>query len=253
MIRLIKQAREVGTSAGVLLPRSWLNRQVVVSPYKPTIKEISKNVIKYLIDENINDDAIGVYLHGSYARGDEDDNSDIDILVVTKKANMLRRTDNYDILFTSKEVLLRNLPTNLHYQSIIHEARALLNKEFLEEIKSRKIKFNPNKSLSEIKNMMQINKESVKFLSENNAKIPDGIMYSIVLRLRELYMIRNLMYNSRYVKRDFIKIIGKKEYSAYLRAKNNKEELEEIEPEDALKLIGLSEKWLKELKNLRKE
>ena len=31
METIVKQAREVGTSAGVLLPRKWLNKQVVVT------------------------------------------------------------------------------------------------------------------------------------------------------------------------------------------------------------------------------
>src|SRR3989338_10016233 len=77
---IVKQTREVGTSAGVLLPRRWLNKQVVVTLFSPSIEEIAVDVFRILFKNNLNDEIRGIYLVGSYARGDYSPDSDIDIL-----------------------------------------------------------------------------------------------------------------------------------------------------------------------------
>ena len=63
MTSLIKQTREVGTSAGVLLPRKWLNKQVVVTLLIPSIEEIAKEVIGILVGKNLNGEVKGIYLY----------------------------------------------------------------------------------------------------------------------------------------------------------------------------------------------
>ena len=96
---------------------------------------------------------------------------------------------------------------------------------------------------------MKINKDTVKICEDNNKKIPDGIAYSIVLRLRELYLLKCLRSNKSYSKEDFLKICGDKNYFAYIRIKRNEKELREIIPKEMEILLDLSEKWLKELKD----
>ncbi len=95
METLIKQTREVGTSAGVLLPRSWLNKQVVVTLLQPSFEKIFQDILKIILSRNLNEEIKGVYLFGSYARGDYDSESDIDILIITNSLNKLVNDDNY--------------------------------------------------------------------------------------------------------------------------------------------------------------
>ena len=89
METILKQAREVGTSAGVLLPRSWLNKQVVVTLFQPSKEKMAQDIMSFLFKEKLNEEAKGIYLFGSYSRGDFDFNSDIDILIIfnSKEAN----------------------------------------------------------------------------------------------------------------------------------------------------------------------
>lgn len=248
MESLIKQTREVGTSAGVLLPRNWLNKQVVVTLFNPSKEKIAQDLLTILFEYNLNEDVKGIYLFGSYARGDYDMNSDIDILVITNKTNKIIHNKNYEILLVSETAFSKNLTTNLNYSSILSEAEIIFNKELIEKYKSKKLKFNSGKILNEIKRVLTINKDIVKICKENSKNVPDGIVYSVVLRLRELYLIKCLLSREKNHKKDIFEKTSEKIYSAYIRIKRDERELNNIHPDELLNILTLSEKWLKELK-----
>lgn len=245
---IVKQTREVGTSAGVLLPRSWLNKQVVVTLLKPSTEEIIRDVIDILLKERLNSEVKGIYLYGSYARGDYDPNSDIDILVLTTKSNKLIRSGNYELLIVSEDNFSKNLNENLNYLALLREVETLLNRELIENYKSKKIKFNSRKHLLEIGSVVKINKGTVEICGSNRKQVPDGVVYSIVLRLRELSLLKDIISHKSYSKNDFSKLVGEKAYSAYLRVKRNEKELNNLSAEEINPILNISEKWLKELK-----
>jgi len=253
METITKQTREVGTSAGVLLPRSWLNKKVVVTLFEPSKEKILQDIIGCLFEQNLNEEVKGIYLYGSHARKDFDFNSDIDILIVTQNTDKLLTYNNYEILFVSESSFSKNLSKNLNYLSLLKEMKVILNKELIEKYRTKRYNFNIRKSLSEIAGVLKINKDSVKICKDNNQRIPDGIVYSVVLRLRELYLIRCLLSNKIYHKKDFLELIGGEAYSAYLRVKRNEKELNNLSPNELISLIELSKKWLKELKGWKKE
>ncbi len=248
MESLIKQTREVGTSAGVLLPRNWLNKQVVVTLVDISREKIAQEVLTILFKYKLNKGVKGIYLFGSYARGDYDMNSDIDILVITDKANKIIKDKNYEILLVSESIFSNNLTTNLNYSSILSEAETIFNKELIEKYISKKLKFNSKNVLNEIKGILKINEDIVKVCREHNRDVPDGIVYSIVLRLRELYLIKCLFSGKKIYKKDIIEKTGEKIYSAYTRIKRDERELNNTPPDELLNILNLSEKWLKELK-----
>jgi len=246
---LIKTTREVGTSAGVLLPRKWLNKQVVVTLAPNSKQEIAEYVLNLLFNKKYNEEIKGIYLFGSYAREEQDFDSDIDVLVITKKINKMINQNGYEILLVSEEHLSKNLQNNLFYQSLLNELKVIINKDLIERYSTKKFKINFKKNLSDIRKILKINKESVKICEKFGKNIPDGIVYSIILRLREMYLIKGLLSGVNYYKEEFIKIIGEENYLAYLRIKRNKKELNNISVIEIKKLLNLSEKWLKELKD----
>ncbi|HLD37378.1 MAG TPA: DUF2080 family transposase-associated protein [Candidatus Nanoarchaeia archaeon] len=248
METIVKQTREVGTSAGVLLPRSWLNKQVVVTLFNPSKEKILQDISACLFKQNLNEDAKGVYLFGSYSRGEFDFDSDIDILIITEKTNKLINYNNYEILLVSESSFSKNLPNNLNYLSILKEAKVIFNKELIEKYRLKKYKFNIKKSLLEIDRIIKINKDAVRMCEENSMNIPDGIAYSIVLRMRELYLIKCLFSDKNYRKKDFLELAGDKVYSAYLRIKRNEKELNNLLPNELISALELCQKWSKELK-----
>lgn len=249
METIIKQTREVGTSAGVLLPRNWLNKQVVVTLFSPSKEEIAKDVMEIIYKNNLNEDVKGIYLFGSHARGEQDSYSDIDVLVITQETNKLINHGNYELLILSEENFSKNLFSNLNYLSMLKEVKVILNKELIEKYSLKKQKMNFRAALNEIKRIIKINKETINLLKQDNKKIPDGVVYSVVLRLRELYLIKCLISNKKYYKKDFQKLINNKVYSSYLRVKRNEKEINDISSDEILDLLDLSEKWLKEIKN----
>ena len=100
----------------------------------------------------------------------------------------------------------------------------------------------------EIDRIIKINKDAVRMCEENSMNIPDGIAYSIVLRMRELYLIKCLFSDKNYRKKDFLKLAGDKVYSAYLRIKRNEKELNNLLPNELISALELCQKWSKELK-----
>lgn len=253
METLVRQTRELGTSAGVLLPRKWLNKQVVVTLYSPSKEEIGMRVIKILFERNLNEEAKGIYLFGSYARGDYEFNSDIDVLVLTKNVNKLIREENYEILFVSEKNFLKNLPSNLNYLSMLREMKVILNKELVEKRYAEIGKIDIKNMLKEIGGVIKINEESLEDCRKSRQNIPDGIVYSIVLRARELYLIKCLFLKKNYHKEDFLKFVGDKAHIAYNRVKREEKELNNISYEEIKSLLDLSLKWLKELKEQKKQ
>ena len=79
-MELIKDTIRVGNSAGVLLPKEFLNTQVkiVLQPLN-----IEKDILDILLQEKVLKEVLGVYLVGSYARNEQTIESDIDVLVIT--------------------------------------------------------------------------------------------------------------------------------------------------------------------------
>lgn len=253
MESITKQTREVGTSAGVLLPRSWLNKQVVVTLFEPSKEKILQDVISCLFEHKLNEEVKGVYLYGSYARGDFDFNSDIDIFIITQNTNKLINYNNYEIILVSESSFSKNLPNNLNYLSLLKEMKVILNKELIEKYKNKEYNFDIKKNLSEIEGVLKINQDSINMCKDNRLNVPDGVVYSVVLRLRELYLMKCFLSKKSYSKKDFLKLIGDKSYVVYLRIKRNEKELNNLTPEELVNAIELSKKWLKELKEQKKE
>ena len=84
MEKLIKPIVKVGNSAGVILPKEWLNGQASVKLVSRPIS-IKKDVLEIL--SPYLDEVIGAYLVGRYARDEETEKSDVDVLVVTNKTS----------------------------------------------------------------------------------------------------------------------------------------------------------------------
>ncbi len=253
METIIKHTREVGTSAGVLLPRKWLNKQVSVTLIPSSIEEIAKDIFSILFRNKLNEETKGIYLTGSYARGDYDSTSDVDVLVITEKTNRLITQDNYEIFLISEGNFAKNLPNSLYYTSMLREAKTLINKGLIDQYARQGYGLNIKALLKEIGQVLDINRESVKICEKKKENIPDGIIYSIILRLRELYLIRCILSDKSFSRDEFIKICGEKAYSAYIRVKKGGEELDDISSKEITELLSKTEKWPKELKSWKKE
>jgi predicted nucleotidyltransferase len=251
MEKIVKLTREVGTSAGVLLPRSWLNKEVVVTLKDLNEADIARGVFDILLEKGLLAEVKGIYLTGSYARGDYDSDSDIDILVVTGKTNKLINLGDYELVLIREDKLRMNLKDSLYAYSMIREARAIMNQDLLVSLGKIESRIDYDKLINEIKGVTKVNKESVEVAEEYGQKVSDGTAYSLILRLRELFLASCILKSKKYSSNSFLSLIKKNGliglYEGYRRVKKNIKGTDKAEVEDAKRVILLIESMIKEV------
>ena len=263
--KLIRPIVKIGNSSGVVLPKTWLNQKACVELIVRTSSDIFMEIIKILQKEIESNDLIGIYLVGSYARHEENQASDIDILAITSNTNKSIKKGLYEILLISKENIKKELVKNIFpLLPMLKEAEPLLNKELLKEFSNIKLtKKNiewhietTNYSIKENESLIKLTKE----LKEKN--VGDSIAYSLILRLRGIYIIDCLKKDKPWSNKELIELIKKISgsdlaYERYLHTKNNATEKSSslLPIEKAEKLLNYvkkknteQEKWSKELK-----
>ena len=248
-MELIKKPFKIGNSFAVLVPKKWENEKILIKPLKRSIIE---EIIEILNEKELLHDIKGIYLIGSYARGDYDQESDVDILAITENKKGLIKEKKYEITLMPEKNFINLVSKDLYLLTSIKEAVPLINEESLKKYKKIKQRLNIKEILEEIGRVLKINKYMIESCIELNEKIPDGTIYSLVLRLRELYILKAILTHKEISKKEFLSYIDKKSYNSYLRIKRDEKNTKVIEKEKAEELIKLSEKWLKELKEQKK-
>jgi len=240
MTELIKQIVKVGNSAGVLLPREWLNGKARVELISRPL-DIKKEILE-ILDEYLRD-IKGIYLVGSYARGEQEKDSDVDILAVTNNTNKRIKKGKYEITLISEDNLDKTLKNNiLPILPMIKEAKPMLNENLIEKYKNIKPNEKNTKFILDLaKSSRKICKKSIEISKMSNKNVSDNVMYSIILGLRTSYVIDSLNKNkiptTNGLKSLIIKLAGSEEpYNSYLRLKNNQADKESISPQTAEKL-----------------
>jgi len=244
---LIKPIIKMGNSACVLLPKKWINGKARIELIEKPLN-IKKDILEIL--DSYLEDILGIYLVGSYAREEETIESDIDVLVITNKINKKINNGKYEMILISKENLEKTLKKNiLPLLPMLREAKPIFNSNLIKNYKNTLInKTNLKWHIETTKSALKINKEFIKLAEETNENISDGILYSLILRLREIYIIQNLKKNKITFNKDFKKFIfsitgSLKSYEAYLRGKKG-ENKELIKPLIAKKILNYIEKNL---------
>ena len=248
----IKKAVKAGNSSAVILPRSWLSKEVRVELIEKTADKILAEVIeiaKRYIDLR---EIIGIYLVGSYAREEESEDSDIDILIITSESNKeMIREGIYSILIVSKELLEQKLKNDLFpVGQMIREARALINASYLEFLKVIVTKDNVKWYLETTKEKIDL---AAEILEKTKRKVVNNrLVYTLILRIRTLYIIQKLIKNQDYSNIDFVKLIArvsgsKNAYDSYLAIKNDLREEDITTGEEAEKLYFYLKKQLDEV------
>jgi len=255
MTAQIKRAIKAGNSSAVILPRAWLNKEIRVELVRKSKEDIlidTLNIIKSYIDLK---SIIGVYLSGSYARGDEDEDSDIDVLVVTNNVDKeLVKKDIYSILIISSEQIKLKLKNDLlPIGQMVKEASVLLNSDYLNSLEVKPTKKNLNWHIKTTQEKLKLIKKIIKGMEKRSIdRVNDKVVYTLILRIRTLYIIQRLIENKKYSKRDFLNLIlklsGKDAYESYLRVKDDKKVKDIILLEDVKNLCNYLEKQLTEIK-----
>lgn len=223
-MEIVKPIIRVGNSAGVILPREWLNGEARVTLVRKP-QSIKQEILEILGADLSH--IIGLYLVGSYARGEQDSSSDIDVLGITDKLDKRIKKGKYEIILISKDNLEGSIKENaLPLLPMLKEALPIINKGALEKyqqipLTKKSLKWHIETTLSALK----LIKESIALAKEKNEKISDNIAYSLFLRLREIYIVNCLIKNSLSTTAGLMDIIKKlsisnEAYMAYKRSKS---------------------------------
>jgi len=258
-MELVRETRRWGNSAGILLPKEWVGNQVKVILIDRSLN-IKKEVLNIL--EPYLEDIIGIYLTGSYARGEENEKSDIDIVAISKKTKKNIKSGKYDISIATLDGIKRTIK----YDPILvlprlNEAKVILNPQLLEDLKNVKLEKGSFKEFVEgTYRMIKINKEFINQDKKTNSEYLDStsVIYSLILRLRGIFLAKCLLKKINYSKKEFLKSLEKEldseelkiAYRIYECIRDDRKIKEKIKLETAEKLLSILEreikKWQKE-------
>ncbi|MBI2546123.1 nucleotidyltransferase domain-containing protein [Candidatus Woesearchaeota archaeon] len=204
--QIVKTVVKSGNGGAVWVPKDWLGEEVVVIlPQRPKL-DLKEKVIHLL--EPYLKDIISVAIYGSYARGEQTKDSDIDVLAITKDKELKLdfKRENIEVTSFPAEKLkkaIQNHPA-LYYQ-IIKEAIPLINAPLLEELKQVKITKESFKEylgdtgehLESNKGLLELDKKEGLYLSSYS------VLYSIMLRLRTLFIIQCILEDKPFSNKKF--------------------------------------------------
>ncbi len=258
-MELIKNTIRVGNSAGVLLPKEFLNTQVkiVLQPLN-----IEKDILDILHEKKLLPQVLGIYLIGSYARGEQTIESDVDVLVITENLNDKINRGKYDLMLVSKELVDEKMKKDIFpLLPMMIEAKPIINEGLLNQYKKTPLtKENIKWHIKTTKSAMNVVRKYIEFAKKAGKGVSDAASYSLILRLRTLYIIDCLKKRKMWTKKEFLNLIKKisgslDAYERYLTSKNKNAKEFKLPVKEAEKLMNYNnnkireiEKWLKEKK-----
>jgi predicted nucleotidyltransferase len=245
-------ATPIGNSSHVILPKDWEGYEISLAK----VEINPKKDILHLLEPYLKD-IIGVYLYGSYARKENEKDSDVDIIVITNKKIEIEVRKPFDLTQIEKNKLddFRRINPILFY-SFIFEAEPIINSSFLEDFRKEELNKNYLKEhIKDTNRVMSINKKLLNLSkSEKQKYIDNNLIYSLMLRLRGVYIIDTLLKKEKFSNGSFLKFLGDKlayepstYYEVYRAIRDNKKTSKKIEVEEAEKLFNLITDLLKSI------
>ena len=254
--QLRKRVARSGNSGAVWVPKDWLGEEIIVTRLETKKLSIEEEIIDILIPHLR--DISAVFLYGSYARNEENMDSDVDVLVIAKnKFTIINKKFDIDVI---EEAKTKNAAKNdVFFYSVLHEARPIFNSILLEELKQ--IKFDSSKFIKWFKDSTEDSIKSIKELIDldkldGDYVISDSTLYSLILRLRGVFLINCIIKRKKFSNRSFKKWITayipdyelKKMYDVYRSVRDNKKILRvKIKMTNVEKLLGILQKEVRAL------
>lgn len=252
-----KLVQKFGNSSHVVLPKEYIGKRIRFVTEAKTFQDIKSEILSILKPyfENI----IGVYLYGSYARDEQTIDSDIDVLVVTDaKFKIMEKVDNYHIISATIVDIDNTLKNNaVLILPIIKEAKTIINPDSLRKYKDYKFRNkNTKQFLDDTKKILELNKNGLELDFEVGS-----LVYSLILRIRCLLMIKLIVNNKVYSKDSLFNYLESNSiqknkieeiYRIYTNERNNIHVKENniITKTDIEKLFVMAKKLLMEIKRL---
>jgi len=255
--RIIKVARLFGNGAHIFVPKEWAGEKIVL--IKPKSKILKERIIEVL--EPYFEYIVGAYLYGSYSRKEQLEDSDIDLFLITNKSIKIKQK-GFEILCCEEKNIKKLIKLEpLIIYSILSEAKTIINSELLKKLQEE---YKPNlrdfiNFFKETKKMIEVQESIVESEKEDYVS-SEAVIYSLVLRLRGLFIIKSIIKNEQYSHREFKEwIINTLPnihfnfiYDLYRASKNESRVKEKIKLEDVKSLIEFLKEEVCKLENDKK-
>ena len=254
-----KIVQRFGNSGHIVLPKEYVGKRIRFIAEPKTFEDIKSEILEILKPylENI----VGVYMYGSFARNEQTISSDIDILVITgAKFKIIDKIGNYSIISITIKELENTLKNNaVLILPIIKEAKTVINPNLLKEYKKCQFtKKNTKNFIDSSIKTLELNKKGLGLDFEIGS-----LVYSLILRIRGLLMIKLLVNNNLYSKSSLFRYLENNNlpknkieelYRIYSCERDdikvNKSDV--ITKADIEKLLTIAKKLLKDVKALFK-
>jgi predicted nucleotidyltransferase len=203
--KIIRKVTRIGNGAHIFAPKEWINEEVIIirMPAKKPKEEIFKLLSPHL------DKIIAVFLYGSYARNEQNSDSDMDVFILASEKFSVNSKEIEAIVVPEDKIESAIKLNPVLFYSMIREAKPIINSSYLEKLKKEKINFSYFKDfLSDTKRLIQINKTEIELAQEDKFS-PAGVIYSLILRLRGLFIISLLSSKENYSKIKFREFLEK--------------------------------------------
>jgi predicted nucleotidyltransferase len=247
--QLFRVAKSFGNGAHVFVPKEWLGEQlIVIKPQKKSLKERILETLQLYLE-----DIIGIYLYGSQARNEAREDSDIDLLIITNKSLHIRK-EGFEITCIEEKHIAKTIALEpILMYALLAEAKPILNSALLEHIQNT---YTPKRKdfsefFSDVKRIIAVNEEFLE-KEQKNYVSGEASIYSLMLRLRGIFLITCLLSKKGYTHQRFISWIRKHLphidvetiYEAYRYSKMDKPVTQKIRVEDLKELLLFLKKQL---------
>ncbi len=192
--QVVKTVVRSGNGGAVWVPKGWLGEEVtVILPKKPRLG--IKERIFHALEPHLKD-VVAVALYGSYARGENTGQSDVDVLVITGNKPLHILSKGLDILAIPAASLKKNIENHpaVFYQ-MLRESVPLINASAFEEFKKIRVtRENFMRYLSDTKDHVKSSEELLALDALGGAYITSfSILYSVMLRLKGLFIAKCIL------------------------------------------------------------
>lgn len=250
--KIIRKVTEIGNGAHIFAPKEWLNDSVIIIriPKKNPKEEILKLIYSHL------DKIIAVFLYGSYARNEQEKNSDLDVFIISSEKFQVKAKGIEAVIIPETKLEMAKKLNPILFYSMLQEAKSIINPSYLEKLKKEKPKFEYFKDFVEDTKKSIISSKEIIYLDDKlkNKFASESVIYSLILRLRGIFIINSLFKKRAYSKNLFKNWLLKnsnidynKVYKIYTSIRDNKKSDEKISIEQAKTLLSLLAKKTEKL------
>lgn len=245
-----------GNSSHVILPKDWEGHKILLTRVDIEPKEVIMNLLSPYLK-----DIIGIYLYGSYARKENKEGSDIDVIVITDKKIKVEKKKPFDLIQIERDKIntFKRINPVLFY-SFVFESESIINNSLLEDLRKEQINKDFFKEFfNETNRVIGINQELLDLDKiQNQAYVDSNLIYSLILRLRGVYIIKTLLKKEKFSNSSFLKFLRNNLvhnpdicYEVYQNVRNDKKIEKRVTVEEAEKLLNLLKDVTSKLNNVK--